>query len=326
MRVLGLSFGRKNGHCDTAVKEALLGAKAAGAEIRFINTVNLRIDRCTGCRACHIRRESGGPSRCTKKDDFPFVENEILDADAMIIAAPVYVLGPVGQYKNLCDRMGPPHDRASMVEENKRRASLGMERLDERLFKDRFLGLVSVGGAVTENWTSFGLSGLHLLTFSMQMTVVDQLNLYGMGERVSLAFDPELLARLFQMGKSVTSVIGTPRLEAPFFGEEEGICPLCHCDLLTVKGTTDVQCAVCGMHGTLKLEGDKVSVSYPAGQIERARPRYGGVEDHHFERAEMKELAAARLAKDGNKLPDLLRYQAEIKEVDKSGFVENMEK
>ena len=40
-------------HC---YKEALLGAKL-GAEVRFINTSNLRIDRCTGCGACDKRME-----------------------------------------------------------------------------------------------------------------------------------------------------------------------------------------------------------------------------------------------------------------------------
>jgi len=323
MIVLGLSFGRKNGNCDIVVKEALLGAKSLGAEVRFINTSNLRIDRCTGCGACDKRMEKGGPCRCVIKDDFPFVEHEILEADALIVAAPVYVLGPVGQYKNLCDRMGPSHDRTFMTKENERRKALGMKPLDERLFKDRFVGLISVGGARTENWTSFGLAGMHLLTFSSQMTVVDQLNLYGMGDRVNPAFHPDLMARVYQMGKNVTSVIGTPRLEAPFFGEDKGICPLCHCNLLTVKGTTDVECPICGIHGTLKVEGNKVSVDFPESQFERARLRYGGLEDHCNEINSMMEIAIAKMKQDGDKLPELLAHQKEIVPLDKSKFVED---
>lgn len=38
MKVLGISFGRRNQRCDVMVKEALFAAKAAGAEVRFINT------------------------------------------------------------------------------------------------------------------------------------------------------------------------------------------------------------------------------------------------------------------------------------------------
>jgi multimeric flavodoxin WrbA len=325
MKVLGLSFGRKGGNCDIVVKEALVGAKTASTEteVRFVNTVNLKIDRCTGCGACDRRREKGGPSRCVIKDDFPFLENEILDADAMVVAAPVYVLGPVGQYKNLCDRIGPSHDRAFMTKENERRVSAGIPPLDDRLFKDHFVGLVSVGGARTENWTSFGLSGMHLLTFSMQMTVVDQINLYAMGDRVNPAFHPELMERLRKMGKNISSVVGTPRLAAPWFGDEEGICPLCHCDLLTVKGTTDVQCPVCGIHGTLKVNGDKVNVSYTEAQIDRARQRYGGVEDHCNEINDMVSHAIEKMKTEGGNLKTLLAHQDEIVEVDRKQFVEN---
>ena len=119
MRVLGLSFGRKNQNCDIAVKSALFGAQEKGAEIVFISTCNLRIDRCTGCNGCDRLKEKGKDPVCVIKDDFQFLEKEIMDADALILAAPVYVLGPTGQYKNLCDRMGYSHDRARSELENK---------------------------------------------------------------------------------------------------------------------------------------------------------------------------------------------------------------
>lgn len=324
MKVLGLSFGRKGGNCDIVVKKALLGARDAGAEIKFVNTVNLKLDRCTGCGGCDRRRDKGGPSRCIIKDDFPFVEELILDADAMIVAAPVYVLGPVGQYKNLCDRMGPSHDRGFMTLENEKRMAAGKsgdELLDPRLFKDRFVGLFSVGGARTENWTSMGLPGMHLLTFSMQMTVVDQMNLYGMGDRVNPVFDAPLMERLTKMGKNVVSCIGKPREEAEWLGDEQGICPLCHCELLTVKSVHDVQCPICGIKGTLKLNGEKISVDFPKEQIEHSRYRYGGVEDHRNEINDMMSKAMKKLEKDGDMLKELLKFMDEIQEVDKSTVV-----
>lgn len=51
MYILGLSFGRKMGNTDILVKEALYGARegAPDAEIKFINTNRLKIDRCIGC-------------------------------------------------------------------------------------------------------------------------------------------------------------------------------------------------------------------------------------------------------------------------------------
>jgi len=327
MRVLGLSFGRKNGNCDILVKQALLAAEAAGAEIHFVNTVNLKLDRCTGCGACGKRRAAGGPPRCILKDDYPFLENEILDADAMIVAAPVYVLAPTGQYKNLCDRLGPAHDRAKMVDENELRAREGRPLLDPRLLKDRYLGLISVGGARTPHWTSLGLANMHLLSFSMQMTVVDQIDLYGMGDRVSPAFHPDLLERMSRMGRDVTSCVGKPREAAPWFGDEEGVCPLCHNKLLFVRdGTTRVECPVCGCAGELSIVDGKIKVEYSDYELYHARNRFGGVEDHCNEIKDMGSKVPGVLAEKGHLLPELLARHKEIVEVDKKLFVENMEK
>lgn len=320
MKVLGLSFGRRNGNCDVMVKEALLGAKRMGADIAFINTCRLTIDRCTGCGGCDRQREKGGASCCILKDDFPFVEDAILESDALIVAAPVYVLGPVGQYKNLCDRMGPSHDRAFMLRENERREKLGIPLLDERLFKDHFVGLISVGGARTENWTSFGLPGMHLLTFSMQMTVVDQMNMYGMGDRVHPAFHPELMQRLFAMGGHVASAVGRPRLEVEWMGDEDGVCPICHCNLLTVKRSTTVECPVCGIAGKLWIRGDEAGVDFLPEQIAHARLRLGGVIDHCNEINDMKHVAIERMQKDGKKLPALLAHQEGIAELNRAAF------
>ena len=49
MKILGISFGTKNGNNDAMCKEALKGAQEKGAEIEFINMQNLHIEHCTGC-------------------------------------------------------------------------------------------------------------------------------------------------------------------------------------------------------------------------------------------------------------------------------------
>ena len=49
MKVLGISFGRKNQRSDVMVKEALFAAKAAGADVQFINTVTMNIGPCIAC-------------------------------------------------------------------------------------------------------------------------------------------------------------------------------------------------------------------------------------------------------------------------------------
>ena len=59
MKVLGISFGRRNQRSDVMVKEALFAAKAAGAEVQFINTVQLNIGHCRACDYCSRMRDKG---------------------------------------------------------------------------------------------------------------------------------------------------------------------------------------------------------------------------------------------------------------------------
>jgi multimeric flavodoxin WrbA len=321
VKVLGLSFGRKNGNCDIVLKQALLGAKKTGADVEYINTCNLKIDRCTGCGACDKLREKGGMSLCTIKDDFLFVENAIMEADALIVAAPVYVLAPVGQFKNLCDRIGPSHDRGALMRENNRRKDLGWSQdrmIDAKYFKDRPLGLISVGGARTESWTSMGVSGMHLIGFSNQMIPVDAINAYGMGDRVNPAFDQKFMDRLKKLGEHIGSAAGKSRKEIKWMGDEEGICPVCHCDQLTVRKGTTVECTVCGCVGTLKVIDEQITVDYAPEQLERSRYHIGGVIEHSLEIADMMSKVMDKIKKDGDKIPDLLAEQKIIPELKKT--------
>lgn len=309
MKVLALSFGRKMKNCDILAKEALMGAEIAGAKVKFVNMLDRKISHCTGCGACDKRRERGGPSRCIIKDDFPAIEELIIEADCIIVAAPVYVLGPVGQFKNLVDRMGPSHDMSVLQEENEKRRKEGKtedELLDKRLFKHRYVGLISVGGATTEHWTSLGLPTMHLMTFSMQMTVVDQYNAYRMGERVHPCFDQELLARMNKMGQNVVSAYGKEAEEIKWMGEKEGICPHCHNDLLTIKGNTIVECPVCGMEGVLSIEKGEIKAVFSEKEKLRSRLRIGGIREHKEELKHIMGIVHEKLGKDGQKLPDLV--------------------
>lgn len=325
MKILGISFGRKGQNCDIVCKQALLAAKKSGAEVEFINTCHLNIDRCTGCGACDRRMEKGGPCRCVIKDDFPFLEEHILEADGIILSAPVYVLGPVGQFKNLTDRLGPSHDRAYMMQQQQKRIAEGKteeELMDERLFKDRFLGLISVGGARTENWTSLGLLNMHLFAPSMQMTVVDQMNVYGMGDRVSPVLDESLMERLAEMGEHVAASVGTPREEAKWYGDDPGLCPVCHNRTFTIKDARHVECPICGMYGELKLQGKDVRVEFSPEQIAQCRYRTQGVIDHRNEIDSMTKRCIRVIREQGEQIKELLKPLDEIQELDRKEFTE----
>ena len=70
MKILGISFGTRNGNNDTMCRVALEAAKAEGAEIEFIHLFDWDIKYCTGCVACSRGLVMGKGMICTQKDDY----------------------------------------------------------------------------------------------------------------------------------------------------------------------------------------------------------------------------------------------------------------
>lgn len=287
MKVLAISFGRKGQNCDIIAKEALLGAKELGAEIEFMNTSGKLIRSCIGCFGCSHNRERGGDGLCILKDDMLAVEDAILNADAVVLVVPVYSVGPNGQFKCLVDRMGLSHDRAFSDFAKSKIESHGgnpEDVMDMRVLKDRYLGLISVGGAADEGWTSLGLPNMHLIAFSMQMPVVDQLNVYDMNIRVNPVFHNDLLERINRLGRNVASAVGSPdKYSVQWKGDRPGICPACHNNLLSIDEGIKVSCPVCGMRGELSIENGEICAKFSDSEFEHSRMRYGGVKEHMLE-------------------------------------------
>ena len=293
MKVLGISMGRKNERSDIYCKQALMGveeaAKASGKdiEVEFINTVTMNIGQCRGCGACN--KAPDGKIKCVLPDDYLTLEEKVLDADGIIIAAPVYSVGIVGQLKNFLDRFGAAHDRASMIDEQEQRKADGRPLLDERYFKDRYCSYISVGGAWTEDWTSFGLPMMHLFSCSQAMKVVGQINANDQGRKASPFLDPEMMERVLNMGKNLADNLGVPYDETTWFGEE-GTCPVCHLNMLLVDGSTTVTCPVCGIHGSAAVEDGRLKITFPHDELKRARNTLVGLGEHHAEIGEMMRI------------------------------------
>jgi ferredoxin len=310
MKVLGISFGRKMRCSEIMVKEALFKAKDAGADVEFISTIDMDIQHCKGCGACSSARDKGKQVHCIIKDDYAELEEKVLDADGIIIAAPVYAVGIVGQFKNFVDRFGPAHDRAALLEEQKKRVAAGKsgdELLDPRYFKDRYTAYISTGGAITQNWVALGLPMLQLFGFSLNMKCIGQLDAYDQGRRTSPVLDDMLMKQCGELGTHLAECLGKPYEETDWYGED-GVCPVCHCSLITIKGSTAVECPVCGIKGRLSVQGDKVSVQFSEHEQKRSRASLAGLYEHYNEiqgmipiniekQVKYKDILASRLEK-----------------------------
>lgn len=290
LHVLGLSFGKKNANCDILCKEALYGAKEAfpDAEIKFINTQRLTIDRCIGCGACSTALEKGKDNNCIVKDDFQMVEEEIRKADAIILAAPVYVLQPVGQFKNLVDRYSCRHDTSAITWVlDKRRAGEMPGNADDypmdRL-RQKAVSYISVGGATTDHWTSMGTATLHLFGFPTMMNVVSNYNANCMGNVANPYLEEELIGHMHEIGRRTAEAYGKKTEEIEYYNPKDpGTCPVCHQNILTVNGTTTVCCPVCGIYGKVSVDGDKLNVTFSDEEKARARGTFAGLREHTVE-------------------------------------------
>lgn len=98
-RLLGIVGSmRKLGNCELFIKE-ISRLIPETHELGLIRLPELNIRPCTGCYQCIIA------GTCSQQDDdVSFVMESIAQADALILAAPVYFLGAQGSLKNLLDR------------------------------------------------------------------------------------------------------------------------------------------------------------------------------------------------------------------------------
>lgn len=83
------------------IETALDAAKAAGAEVEFIDAAKMDIHGCRGCLAC----KKDQAKFCVQKDDMTPLYEKINAADAVIIGSPIYFGENTGQIKCFVDRM-----------------------------------------------------------------------------------------------------------------------------------------------------------------------------------------------------------------------------
>lgn len=321
MKILGLSFGKKNSNCDILAKEALYGARESypDADIAFINTQRLTIDRCIGCGACSTALEKGKDNNCIVKDDFQMVEEAVREADAIIIAAPVYVLQPVGQFKNFVDRFSCRHDVSAInwVLDKRRNGEAPGNAEDypiERL-KKRTVSYISVGGATTDNWTSMGTATLHLFGFPAMMQVVSNYNANSMGTVGNPYLDEELIGHMHEIGKRTAQATEMDPKDVEYYNpKDKGTCPVCHQNLITVNGTTTVECPICGIEGKISIDGDKLNVEFSEEQQARARGTFAGLREHTVEIQGFGAICAPKIMANKEMLDEKMKR---IKEFDK---------
>lgn len=289
-KVLGISFGRKMGNTDVMIKTALMECEKAGCDVRFIRADDLRIEPCTGCIACVVGMTTGrGKGGCHIQDDFELLDEALMECDAIIVGSPTYVLSPTGKFKVICDRIGPSHDitfRQATYDEGVAAGKSPEQLPDPRSFKKRVGALVSVGGAMTKNWLSFMLPTMYEFTMSMGVDVIDMHEYHGAMAYEHVLGNESQMERMRKMGRHIAGALVAQSEEerTRWRGDDDGVCPVCHCNMLTVADDRlSVECPVCGIRGTFSVEDGKLDVRFSEQEQNRSRLRWGGKLEHSTE-------------------------------------------
>lgn len=99
MKILVLTGSpRKNGNSATLADNFIKGAEEAGHTVVRFDAAFKKVHPCIACNKCGM----DGP--CIFKDDFEFVRENIVDADAVVFATPMYYFGISAQLKAVIDR------------------------------------------------------------------------------------------------------------------------------------------------------------------------------------------------------------------------------
>ncbi|MDI6757137.1 MAG: flavodoxin family protein, partial [Endomicrobiia bacterium] len=91
-----LASGRRGGNSEFLLRRALPGYPRG--KVKIIRTAAMRLAPCEACGWCDTRGE------CRVKDDFQKVSRDILAADAVVVASPIYFYGLPSSFKALIDR------------------------------------------------------------------------------------------------------------------------------------------------------------------------------------------------------------------------------
>lgn len=94
---------RKGWNTEKLLKEALRGAKAAGAETRLVQLYDLKYTGCRSCFAC--KRQGAENFQCALKDDLTSVLEDIINADVLLLGSPIYFGDITGQMMSFLERL-----------------------------------------------------------------------------------------------------------------------------------------------------------------------------------------------------------------------------
>ena len=109
--MIAMGSPRKEGNSSILAKQVAAGAMAVGGEVESFYLHDMNIQPCTACEACREETEKD----CILDDDMQLLYPKLRQADALVIASPIYFFTVSAQTKLFMDRwyaLGSPQGNA----------------------------------------------------------------------------------------------------------------------------------------------------------------------------------------------------------------------
>jgi hypothetical protein len=233
--ILGIvGSARPWGNSELMVRQVLRGALAEGGSAQMIRLTSLQLESCTGCMRCAIAGKA-----CRLRDDMAWLVDAVQAADALVLAAPTYFLGPAAVIKLVLDRLLMVTSRAQEALPLLRPA-------------------VTVITAGLEDWRGVSLPYLNALVAAFGFQPIESLTAAAPGPGEVL-LDEELMALTLAAGQRLGRGELDPAPAPP------GVCPVCRCDSFILRGDQAI-CPICARTATIQKEDGAIHLRFdPAG-------------------------------------------------------------
>ena len=181
---------REKGNSSTLADQAQAGAETIGAHVESFFLHGMDIRPCDGCDFCV---ETGV---CVVKDDMQKLYPKLLEADALILASPIYWFTYSAQLKLCIDRW------------------YAVWNFKKDIFKDKSMGVILTYGD-TDLDTSGGINAVRTLESMFGFLQVRSMELaHGTLMDVGDAQkNPELMQQAYQLGKRIAEIAQKQQLE-----------------------------------------------------------------------------------------------------------------
>lgn len=248
-KTLGIvGSARRWGNSELMVRQVLQGAQAGGGSAQMIRLTSLRLDSCTGCMRCAI---AGKP--CPLDDDMAWLVDAIQAADALVLAAPTYFLGPAAVIKLVLDRLLMVSAPGAGNPQPLRPA-------------------VTVITAGLADWRGVSLPYLNALVAAFGFQPIESLTAVAPGPGEVL-LDDVLMAQALAAGER----LGRGELHpAP---ARANVCPVCRCDSFILGGDRAI-CPICGLEATIQQEDGAARLRFDAAGATKHRLTPEALHEH----------------------------------------------